>query len=70
MKGNAQLSHNKASQVTAGVQYWLSKRTDVYFNAAFQQAGGDGVANAWINGLSPSSSSRQTALRIGLATTF
>lgn len=70
MKGNAELSHNKASQVTAGVQYWLSKRTDVYFNAAFQQAGGDGVANAWINGLSPSSSSRQTALRVGLATTF
>lgn len=70
MKGNAQLSHNKASQVTAGVQYWVSKRTDVYLNAVFQQAGGDAGADAWINGLSPSSSSRQTALRIGLATTF
>lgn len=70
MKGNAELSHNKASQVTAGVQYWLSKRTDVYVSAVFQQAGGDAGADAWINGLSQSSSSRQTALRVGLATTF
>lgn len=70
MKGNAQLTHNKANQVTAGVQYWLSKRTDVYFDAVFQQAGGDHGANAWINGLSQSSSSRQTALRVGLATSF
>lgn len=70
MKGNAELSHNKANQVTAGVQYWLSKRTDVYVTAVFQQAGGDQGADAWINGLSQSSNSRQTALRIGLATTF
>jgi predicted porin len=70
MKGNAELSHNKASQVTAGVQYWLSKRTNLYANAVFQQAGGDEGANAWINGLSESSSSRQTALRVGIATRF
>ncbi|EUC13963.1 Outer membrane protein (porin) [Burkholderia sp. YR290] len=70
MKGNAQLAHNKASQVTAGVQYLLSKRTNVYVEGAFQQAGGDGPAFAWINGLSPSGSNRQTALRVGLATRF
>ncbi|WP_414439751.1 porin [Burkholderia sp. 22PA0106] len=70
MKGNAQLTHNFAHQVTAGAQYWLSKRTDVYIDLVFQQAGGDAGADAWINGLSQSSSSRQTALRIGLATTF
>lgn len=70
MKGNAELSHNKASQVTAGAQYWLSKRTDLYFDAVFQQAGGDQGADAWINGLSQSSSSRQTALRVGIATAF
>jgi predicted porin len=70
MKGNAELSNNKANQVTAGAQYWLSKRTDVYVTAVFQQAGGDHGANAWINGLSESYSSRQTALRIGLAHSF
>ncbi len=70
MKGNAQLAHNKASQVTAAVDYLLSKRTTVYCEAAFQQAGGDGPAFAWINGLSQSSSNRQTALRVGLATRF
>ncbi len=70
MKGNAQLAHNKASQVTAVVQYSLSKRTNVYLEGVFQQAGGDAGAQAWINGLSPSSTSRQTALRLGLATVF
>jgi len=70
MKGNAQLANNKASQFTAAVQYWLSKRTDIYVEGVFQQAGGDGPAFAWINGLTPSSSSRQTAMRIGLATQF
>ncbi|MEM5448512.1 porin [Paraburkholderia guartelaensis] len=70
MKGNAKVSHNKASQVTAAVQYLLSKRTTVYLEGVFQQAGGDGPAYAWINGLSPSGSNRQTALRVGLATRF
>jgi len=70
MKGNAQLNDNRANQVTAAVQYWLSKRTDIYVEGVVQQAGGDGPAYAWINGLSPSNSSRQTALRIGLATQF
>ncbi|WP_158935594.1 porin [Burkholderia sp. S171] len=70
MKGNSQLSNNKANQVSAGVQYWLSKRTDIYLIAAFQQAGGDGPAYAWLNGLSQSSSSRQAAMNIGLATRF
>ena len=70
MKGNSQLNNNKANQVSVGLQYWLSKRTDIYLMSAFQQAGGDGPAYARINGLSQSSSSRQTAVNIGLATRF
>lgn len=70
MKGNAQLGENKANQVSAGVQYYLSKRTDLYATVTFQQAGGDGPAYAWINSLSQSSSSRQTAVSIGVATRF
>ena len=70
MKGNAQLNDNKANQVSGGVQYYLSKRTNLYGTVSFQQAGGNGPAYASLNGLSPSSTSRQTAVSVGIATRF
>ena len=70
MKGNAQLNENKANQVSGGVQYYLSKRTNLYGTVSFQQAGGNGPAFASLNGLAPSSTSRQTAVSIGIATRF
>lgn len=75
MKGNAQLTHNYAHQGTATLQYWLSKRTDVYVQTVYQRAGGDGAnTQAWINGLyGPNSASKgnsQAIFRIGMATRF
>jgi predicted porin len=72
MKGNSQLSDNKAHEVAANVMYFLSKRTSVYAEGVYQHAiGGNGTASAWINGLSePSSTSNQVLARIGMTTTF
>ncbi|CAB3810175.1 hypothetical protein LMG28688_07168 [Paraburkholderia caffeinitolerans] len=72
MKGNAQLEDNHAQQVTAAVQYSLSKRTVVYAEGVFQWTGGDvpGGHNAWINGVGQSSSDHQIIGRLGLQTAF
>jgi predicted porin len=72
MKGNAQLSHNRAQQVTTALQYSLSKRTVVYAEGVFQWTGGDveGGHNAWINGAGQSSTDHQFIGRLGLQTVF
>jgi predicted porin len=72
MKGNAQLSDNKAHEVTATLMYSLSKRTSVYAEGIYQHAiGGNGPVGAWINGLFvPSSSPNQMLGRVGIATMF
>ncbi|NPT46599.1 porin [Paraburkholderia sp. 1N] len=72
MKGNAQLSDNKAHEVAATLMYWLSKRTSVYAEGIYQHAiGGNGPVGAWINGLTaPSSTGNQVLGRVGMTTTF
>jgi predicted porin len=72
MKGNAQLSHNRAQQVTSAAQYLLSKRTTLYAEAVYQWTGGDveGGHNAWINGAGQSSTPHQFIGRLGLQTAF
>lgn len=61
-------------QGQAGVDYFLSKRTDLYFVGIFQQASGinsTGVAAvAAINGVTPSSGTRQSVLRVGMRHKF
>jgi predicted porin len=61
-------------QGAGGVDYSLSKRTDVYGLVVYQQASGidstGHAAVASITGLTASSNSRQTALRIGLRHRF
>ncbi|CAG4917402.1 porin [Paraburkholderia gardini] len=63
-------------QGALGVDYFLSKRTDVYVIGVFQQASadrdsaGNDVAHAAINGLTPSSNTRQTTARIGIRHKF
>lgn len=73
MSGNSQLDSNKAHQVTAAMQYALSKRTSVYAEAVYQRVSGNG-AQAWINGLNgpdgQSSSNAQLLTRIGMITHF
>ena len=67
MKGNAQLADNKAHQFGLTLDYWFSKRTDIYTNLAYQRTRGNGSTNAWIAGLPGASDGRsQTALRIGM----
>ncbi|WP_323119257.1 porin [Burkholderia alba] len=74
MKGNAQLDDNYAHQVTAAVQYALSKRTSAYVEAVYQRAGGSQGAQAWINGVTgpdaQSSGNSQFLARIGMLTRF
>lgn len=72
MKGNATLQNNRAQQVTAALQYSLSKRTTLYTEGVFQWTGGDvaGGHNAWINGAGPSSMDHQFIGRVGLQTVF
>lgn len=61
-------------QFNLGVDYFLSKSTDVYAGAAYQRASGtDSLgqpAVASITGLSPSASNRQAAAVAGLKHTF
>jgi predicted porin len=71
--GDAVLEHNKAQQITAALQYALSKRTLVYVEGVFQWTGGDvpGGHNAWITGVNDqSSTTRQAIARIGMKTSF
>jgi predicted porin len=74
MKGNAQLDHNYAHQLTGAVQYALSKRTSAYVEAVYQLAGGSVGADAWINGVmgpnAQSGSRSQFLGRIGMFTRF
>ncbi|MCA3867410.1 MAG: porin, partial [Burkholderia sp.] len=57
-------------QVSAGVQYLLSKRTDLYVNGFYQKASSS-VGNAWIEGADgPSSTTSQVAVVAGIRTKF
>lgn len=64
----------KYYQGTVGADYFLSKRTDVYFVGVFQQASGTDSRNApavaAINGLTPSSNNRQLTARVGIRHKF
>ncbi|MDW9231891.1 gram-negative porin family protein [Burkholderia cepacia] len=57
-------------QVSAGVQYLLSKRTDVYVNGFYQKAS-SGVGHAWIDGTdSASTTTSQVAVVVGIRQKF
>lgn len=60
--------------INAGVDYFLSKRTDVYFTAAYMKASGvDSTGQAavpYIVTLAPSDTSRQVVARIGIRHRF
>ncbi|RDV00345.1 porin [Trinickia dinghuensis] len=69
MKGNASVDDNHAHQLSAMLEYLLSKRTGVYAAVVYQRASRGG--NAQINGdLVPSSTPTQAIARIGLTTRF
>ncbi|WP_425126786.1 porin [Burkholderia cepacia] len=57
-------------QVSAGVQYLLSKRTDVYVNGFYQKASSS-VGQAWIDGTdSASTTTSQVAVVVGIRQKF
>ncbi|VWD54048.1 porin [Burkholderia lata] len=68
----------KYHQGSVGVDYFLSKRTDVYVIGVYQHASGNALdaegnvvkATAAINGLSGSSTSNQVAARVGIRHKF
>ncbi|BBQ03310.1 porin (plasmid) [Burkholderia sp. SFA1] len=72
MKGNENLDNNHAHQITAALDYWLSKRTMVYVSGIYQRA--NSGAHAQINGIldpnGASSSATQAIARVGLSTRF
>jgi len=56
-------------QTNAGVQYFLSKRTDVYFNAVYQKTSDH--LHAWISGIgAPSTTDTQVAAVAGIRHKF
>ncbi|NTX21302.1 porin [Burkholderia cepacia] len=63
------MSPNHWGQVSAGVDYFLSKRTDVYLDLNTIRASGPNVA-AVLPLQSPSSNKMQTAVGIGMRTKF
>jgi predicted porin len=70
MKGNAVLLDRYAHQLLLVAETSLSKRSRIYFQAAYQWAGGQD-ARAWINGAgTPSSSSRQMVAGVFVEHTF
>lgn len=72
MKGNDTLDNAHAHQISAAVQYWLSKRTMVYVSGVYQRAS-DG-SYAQINGVmdpdGASSGVSQSIGRVGISTRF
>jgi predicted porin len=57
-------------QASAGVQYLLSKRTDIYLNGLYQKASSR-IGHAWIDGIAaPSSTTSQLAFVAGLRQKF
>jgi predicted porin len=62
------------NQASAGLDYFLSKRTDLYFIAVYQKASGTDStgkeAVASINQLTPSTSDRQVAIRFAIRHKF
>lgn len=69
MWGNAGVDHNHAHQLGAVAKYFLSKRTAVYVQGAYQLT--NSGANAVINGtFGPSSGRSQFIGRIGMQTMF
>jgi len=68
------VSNEKIHQGIVGVDYFLSKRTDLYADGIYQHADGTNsfghTATAQINGLSPSTTSNQVAAIIGIRHKF
>jgi predicted porin len=62
------------NQFESGIDYTLTRRTDIYFEGVYQHASGTdstgSVAHASIDGLTPSSTDNQVGLRIALRTRF
>ncbi len=70
-KGNRQLAGNHSNQVGITLDYLLSKKTDVYMSAVYQQASGSEDVIASVCGtFTASSGARQTVLRVGVRTVF
>ncbi|HVE06663.1 MAG TPA: porin [Paraburkholderia sp.] len=75
-KGSSVNGHDGATyhQAALGVDYFLSKRTDVYFVGIYQKASGTDStghsAVAAINGVTPSDDDRQLVLRVGMRHKF
>src|SRR5471030_1034747 len=68
------IANEKIHQGVLGVDYFLSKRTDLYADGIYQHASGtnslNGSATAQINGLSPSSTANQVAAVVGIRHKF
>ncbi len=68
------VSNEKIHQGIVGVDYFLSKRTDLYADGLYQHASGTNsvgrTATAQINGLSPSTTSNQVAAIVGIRHKF
>ncbi|RQS70746.1 porin [Burkholderia sp. Bp8963] len=73
--GNSAAKYHQGSM---GVDYFLSKRTDVYVVGVYQHASGNALnaegqvvqAHASINGLDPSNTTNQVAARVGIRHKF
>ncbi|WP_158935904.1 porin [Burkholderia sp. S171] len=68
------VANEKIHQGMLGVDYFLSKRTDLYADGIYQHASGtnslNGTATAQINGLSASSTANQVAAVVGIRHKF